>query len=233
VPKENKRFINPLLRPSQDSQQEEQGQTVSAVKNSEPQAPKQSAPQVQQQIAQPQTNITHNDEATSARVIQDTPGSPTRVADHTYENVAASDSRTQGERVVNKDESALPSEVIPTRNRVSEEDNRRPAQSSVSTGRAATKASPSSSNGRGRASANAVREASYQRANANEAEEEPVQGYRRRVEVRFENMHERLTVWIDRGLKRGLEDLASRRNLSKTALINEAMADLLRKYNED
>jgi hypothetical protein len=37
-------------------------------------------------------------------------------------------------------------------------------------------------------------------------------------------------VWINKALKREFEALATNKWISKTALINEAVADLLRKY---
>ncbi len=54
---------------------------------------------------------------------------------------------------------------------------------------------------------------------------------RKRGPLAFENTHERITLWIDKGLKQGFEELASERELPKTALLNEAIADLLRKYD--
>jgi predicted transcriptional regulator len=46
----------------------------------------------------------------------------------------------------------------------------------------------------------------------------------------FDKTHDRLTVWINKALKQKFEALANDRGISKTALINEAVADLLRKY---
>jgi hypothetical protein len=37
-------------------------------------------------------------------------------------------------------------------------------------------------------------------------------------------------VWINKGLKERFEALAREKGIAKTALINEAVADLLRKY---
>lgn len=54
---------------------------------------------------------------------------------------------------------------------------------------------------------------------------------RKRGAQAFENTHERITLWIDKRLKQAFEDLAFEHELPKTALLNEAIADLLKKYN--
>ena len=54
---------------------------------------------------------------------------------------------------------------------------------------------------------------------------------RRRGAQAFEKTHERITLWIDKRLKRAFEELAYDQEISKTALLNEAMADLLNKYS--
>ncbi len=53
---------------------------------------------------------------------------------------------------------------------------------------------------------------------------------RNRGNKAFDKTHDRLTVWINKALKREFEALATNKGISKTALINEAVADLLRKY---
>jgi hypothetical protein len=58
----------------------------------------------------------------------------------------------------------------------------------------------------------------------------PPPSRRRRGAQAFENTHERITLWIDKRLKQAFEELAYEQEISKTALLNEAMADLLNKY---
>ncbi len=53
---------------------------------------------------------------------------------------------------------------------------------------------------------------------------------RNRGKQAFDKTHDRLTVWINKALKERFEALATEKGISKTALINEAVADLLRKY---
>lgn len=53
---------------------------------------------------------------------------------------------------------------------------------------------------------------------------------RRRGAQTFERTHERITLWIDKRLKQAFDELAYESELPKTALLNEAIADLLRKY---
>lgn len=58
----------------------------------------------------------------------------------------------------------------------------------------------------------------------------PFTSRRRRGAQAFEKTHERITLWVDKRLKQGFEELAYEQETSKTALLNEAIADLLRKY---
>lgn len=55
---------------------------------------------------------------------------------------------------------------------------------------------------------------------------------RRRQVPTFESTHERITIWIDKELKAQFEELAYQQSLSKTALLNEAIADLLVKFGK-
>jgi hypothetical protein len=59
---------------------------------------------------------------------------------------------------------------------------------------------------------------------------EPGTTQRNRGTKAFDKTHDRLTVWINKALKREFEALATNKGISKTALINEAVADVLRKY---
>jgi hypothetical protein len=54
----------------------------------------------------------------------------------------------------------------------------------------------------------------------------------KRKERTFEQIHERITLWIDKRLKRKFEALASRERIPKTTLLNEAITDLLEKYQD-
>ena len=59
---------------------------------------------------------------------------------------------------------------------------------------------------------------------------EPSGTQRKRGKMAFDKTHDRITVWINKGLKERFEALATEKGVAKTALINEAVADLLRKY---
>ena len=232
MPKENKRFINPLLRPSQDTPQLEQEQPP--VTNSDVTSPAtdtaqaNSVAQAQEQPARSRVNSIRESETEPLRPTADVDTPSLLDADDRNVNASTGSPRTQGEQGAKKSPSVAANDTASPRNRSSAADTARPAAStSRSTARSSTS---SASNGKNTAPASTTFETSYPRSNQGEAGEDRAQNYRRRVEVRFENVHERLTVWIDRDLKRGLEDLASKHNVSKTTLINEAMADLLKKY---
>jgi len=53
---------------------------------------------------------------------------------------------------------------------------------------------------------------------------------RKRGKQAFEKTHQRFTGWIDKNLKEQFEKLAAEKGVSKTSLLNEGLADLLRKY---
>jgi len=53
---------------------------------------------------------------------------------------------------------------------------------------------------------------------------------RKRGNKAFEKTHERFTGWMDKQLKKQLVNLAQDKGVSKTSLLNEAIADLLRKH---
>lgn len=53
---------------------------------------------------------------------------------------------------------------------------------------------------------------------------------RKRGDQAFEKTHKRFTGWMDKNLKEQFEYLAQKKGVSKTSLLNEAIADLLRKY---
>jgi hypothetical protein len=57
----------------------------------------------------------------------------------------------------------------------------------------------------------------------------PVQ-HRKRGAQAFEKTHERVTYWMDKRLKQAFENLADEQGAAKTTLLNEAIADLLKKY---
>jgi predicted RNA-binding protein with RPS1 domain len=58
------------------------------------------------------------------------------------------------------------------------------------------------------------------------------QPLRKRGNQSFEKTHQRFTGWIEKGLKQQFEKLVAKKNVSKASLLNEALADLLRKYSE-
>jgi hypothetical protein len=53
---------------------------------------------------------------------------------------------------------------------------------------------------------------------------------RNRGNKAFEKTHERFTGWMDKQLKKQLVKLAQDKGVSKTSLLNEAIADLLKKH---
>ena len=54
--------------------------------------------------------------------------------------------------------------------------------------------------------------------------------HRKRGSQAFEKTHERITLWLDKGLKQRFEALADEQGKAKSTLLDEAIADLLSKY---
>jgi hypothetical protein len=59
----------------------------------------------------------------------------------------------------------------------------------------------------------------------------PQSAHRKRGAQAFEKTHERVTYWLDRGLKQQFEALADEQGAAKSGLLDEAIADLLAKYH--
>jgi hypothetical protein len=53
---------------------------------------------------------------------------------------------------------------------------------------------------------------------------------RKRGEKAFERTHERITLWLDTSLKARFEALADSEGMAKSTLLDEAITDLLNKY---
>ena len=53
---------------------------------------------------------------------------------------------------------------------------------------------------------------------------------RKRGAQAFERTHERITLWLDKALKERFESLAEEQNAAKSTLLDEAISDLLKKY---
>jgi hypothetical protein len=53
---------------------------------------------------------------------------------------------------------------------------------------------------------------------------------RKRGKQAFEKTHERITLWLDKSLKERFEALADEQGKAKSTLLDEAIADLLNKY---
>ena len=56
--------------------------------------------------------------------------------------------------------------------------------------------------------------------------------HRKRGKQAFEKTHERITLWIDSGLKQRFEALADEQGIAKSTLLDEAITDLLAKYEQ-
>jgi hypothetical protein len=54
---------------------------------------------------------------------------------------------------------------------------------------------------------------------------------RRRGDMAFEKTHERITLWLQKSYKRQFEALAEKEGVAKSTLLDEAIRDLIEKYN--
>lgn len=215
MPKETKKFINPLLRPSQNAE----------VKPAQPSQP---------DIVNEPVGISAMD-ASSKR--PETPFEPTAKAEPAQSEivqpfVAPKDPPARQSRSTAKgDEKTLPADELPTGS----------ARRGSTTGPLAAKAeSQSGERSRSRQSSaepinlssdESVLEESYANYDPTISSEDSRAAARRRRSLQpFETTHERITLWMDKQLKQRFEALAYQRELPKTALINEAVSALLEKY---
>jgi hypothetical protein len=53
---------------------------------------------------------------------------------------------------------------------------------------------------------------------------------RKRGKQAFEHTHERVTLWLDKRLKKRFDTLSRKQELAKSTLLDEAIKDLLEKY---
>lgn len=53
---------------------------------------------------------------------------------------------------------------------------------------------------------------------------------RKRGKQAFERTHERITLWLDKGLKKRFDALSRRNEVAKSTLLDEAIKDLLEKH---
>lgn len=58
----------------------------------------------------------------------------------------------------------------------------------------------------------------------------PQPARRKRGAQAFERTHERITLWLDKGLKQRFEALADEQGIAKATLLDEAISDLLKKH---
>ena len=65
-----------------------------------------------------------------------------------------------------------------------------------------------------------------------ESDDDYVVERRKRGKQAFEKTHDRWTVWLHKKLKKGLAQLAKEQEVSQSALADEAIADLLKKYGK-
>ena len=56
--------------------------------------------------------------------------------------------------------------------------------------------------------------------------------HRNRGRQAFEHTHERLTLWVDKKLRRQLKQLSHQYEIAQSTLLDEAIADLINKYTK-
>jgi len=230
VPKETKKFINPLLRPSP---------TADARPAQPPQPEVTGEPEeVSQEVVSPKPSETPTDIPQSLEAIQiEQPEAlvgaisssirQKRSADKVVENTAPETEVATGSGRRN-------SSTRPVSAR-EEQQSRNLARSSQSS--SSEEARPSA-NGRSLDSSislpsdDSSLEEAYASYNPTTFPEDSRATTRRRRNPQqpFEETHERITLWMDKQLKQRFEALAFQRELPKTALINEAVNALLEKY---
>jgi hypothetical protein len=262
VPKETKKFINPLLRPSQSI---EPAPIVQAKPQLElPELPEPEVVPVVEDIVRTQSKENASEQTqNSLSIATPVPSEPEPVIEETPPVITSNDASNEVSSEANTETSTKKAK---SGNSASEGDALETDGLSTSTTRRKAvvqpleqKSKPASEpalreiSPRPRQSAPRVERTTYtslatartkndfpnnnssddESFNRNNTDEESRPGIKRRRHIQpFESTHERITLWIDKELKEQFEDLAYRRALSKTALLNEAMADLLAKFEK-
>ncbi|GCE31020.1 hypothetical protein KDA_65040 [Dictyobacter alpinus] len=238
MPKDTKKFINPLLRPSQTS---EARPAVQTSPENEP---------VHEEIQAPNVPVVNNveHEAAPASVVvepiksEDPPLDP-QIKENTPKGTRlAPEFSNSNEAAIEESNSIRNSETSRESARTKTE-----PKSRASTERSAEVSAPRSGQVTARrepATLNRAGTERTDRASANRKfdddlteldpldEDDRANAKRRRNIQSFESTHERITLWMDKRLKQRFEDLAFQRELPKTALINEAVTALLQKYED-
>jgi hypothetical protein len=242
VPKDTKKFINPLLRSSQESSARVAPAPVPSPVP-EPELESQKVPD-EETIVAPSTDMPSSSIDTEA-IPEIEPASipgPQNAAEPEAEPESepipapTRKARAVSGTNINREESDEKT-VEPPTSTVSRVANSARRNSSVAASNLDT--APRSVAAVSTRQAKAPREvegsmsSTFTRANAQDdiEEDSTKAGQRRRRSTQpFETTHERITLWIDKQLKQDFEDLAYDRNLSKSALLNEAITELLKKY---
>ncbi|GHO86405.1 hypothetical protein [Dictyobacter formicarum] len=232
MPKETKKFINPLLRPSQTTD-------ARPAQQSQPDI-------VDEPVEEPSRGASSRNSET--RLEPASKAEPTQTGS-TQPSAASSEPVGRQTRSTENDSGkTLPVEEIPASARPSARRGSTSAATPAKTesqGRAASRSRDASTNidaalyTRNNFSAEPIDfssedsafEETYATYNPTASSEDSRAAARRRRSLQpFETTHERITLWMDKQLKQRFEALAYQRELPKTALINEAVSALLEKY---
>ncbi|GCE14461.1 hypothetical protein [Tengunoibacter tsumagoiensis] len=251
MPKEAKKFINPLLRPSHDPEARTE-KIIQTEKNNEAEKAAldverpRSREQVVEQpiIAQPEPPV----EAVVEEIIQrkEDQAPPTLLVDTPAPYTVKK--QMQETTFLEERPYSLPEsgeQVVPSKSRPTYRAT--PRQTAKGAG-PVQESTPKKSSGKEVASISAplaeephstenfqaiVEEKTNPLVTVNQEEEDNGSdtSRRKRGAATFENTHERVTLWIDKSLKQSFDDLAYEHHLSKASLLNEAISDLLLKYD--
>jgi hypothetical protein len=233
VPKENKKFINPLLRPSQDVAPTQETPVPEAVR-SLPAAKKALVPSTDAAIDNP----ARIEETTKVADLTDSQTStyPSMPTDISRRGELAREARSLAQRQVVSTETSTytPRPEIPTSEGATGPQQVQTPSETYTYVPARTYTSPETRSVAPIQPSTSPVSLEGSAFPADSAENayytEPPVVRRRRGSQAFEKTHERITLWIDKRLKQAFEELAYQQELSKTSLLNEAVADLLRKY---
>ncbi|GCE23321.1 hypothetical protein [Dictyobacter kobayashii] len=236
MPKETKKFINPLLRPSQAAE----SRTVSPPAEVVDEPVEEVAQEVKEEKPVAQVEPAPLEAATEvpaqAESIQSAPiakETPTKKARPTAENdsekaFAAEETRINARREAST--TSLPARSDPKARDVTPPRSRQSATRSE----AAPYVKNHDSSGLKLTDFpenNFLLDEDYATYDPSTSSEDGRGAAKRRRSLQpFESTHERITLWMDKQLKQQFEELALQRELPKTALINEAVAALLDKY---
>ncbi|GER89621.1 hypothetical protein KDW_37830 [Dictyobacter vulcani] len=238
MPKDTKKFINPLLRPSQSSEPRPAVLAPSEVEPARTEIQAQNvvsdkqANNIEPEVAPTVESIKSEEPAVAPQIQENTTKGSLSNSEVSNQQTSAFDEMNFADSGEKSRDSVKPQTSTKARtNTGSLTEGSAPRARQAATRRDANTLSASTRKLSGPLAGDIENDEYFNDLDA--SGEDNRAGVKRRRNIQpFESTHERITLWMDKQLKQRFEDLAYQRELPKTSLINEAVTALLQKYED-